>query len=132
MHILAQLGQHAVSFDQVLLEAARVRRGKTNALDAFDLMHSFKKLNKRALTRLKRNLSSAVAIYDLAKKGNFARALGCKLLHFTDDILNWASAFTPAGHRDAAIRTVHVAALHNGYKGGYLTLIIEVISNGIL
>src|ERR1051326_1143322 len=119
MGALHQLRQPRVSLDQIVSIAFRMRGGKTNALEFFNLMNGLEQLHKWCLAIFYSNFSLAIAGDDLAKQGDFLNSARDQLARFGHDFSNRAAPLCSSGIRDNAKSAVLIAALHDADKSSY-------------
>src|SRR5439155_9056502 len=67
MNVLGKFRQPRDCVDQVLAEAARMRRSESESLKSVDVVNGFKQLNKRGLFVVLLKLSASIKLTDLYK-----------------------------------------------------------------
>src|SRR3954470_4618224 len=110
MRALHELRQLAVSFDQIVAVAFRVRSGETDALQPLNFMHRFEQLHERGLAIFSRNGALAITGHDLPQQSDLLHAAPGQLSAFGNNVSNGAASLFPARIWDNAKCAVLVAA----------------------
>ena len=121
MDVLDEVRQTGERFDEIRAESNRVRGGESHAGNARDGANRLQELNKRACFVPFGKFMATVEVDDLSEEGDLTDAFGREGMHFVCDFLDRASAFLSTGLWNDAERAVHIAALHDGYKGRALS-----------
>jgi len=132
VHVRAQLGQAAIGLDEVLLEAARVRRGEADARDAGDGVHALDQLHEGRDAAGVRVIAPAVAGHDLPEQRHLAHAAGGQLLALAHDLVHRTRALVAARLGHDAEGAVHVAALLDRDEGAHLLFLEDVLADRVL
>ena len=114
VHVAAEFRQPTIGGDEVVFEAARVRRGEPDPLDAVDRVHAFQQLHEGRDAAGVRVIAPAVAGHDLAQQGDLAHAAFGQRPAFRDDVVHRPGTLVAPGLGHDAERAIHVAALLDG------------------
>ena len=122
MQIVGELGHVAISLDQRVAEFQRVRGSKADAFEAVDFGEGpdqQAQIRNFAFTlAFNRRDGPAISVDVLAQQVHFAHALGGKLGHFDQHILERAADFFAARVRHHAEAAVLRAAFHDRDERG--------------
>src|SRR6516165_5555649 len=95
-----------------------MRRGKSDAFQAFDFLCRFKQLHKGRFAVANWDVPLAITGNDLPKKSDFLHSLTDQLSAFIQDVGYRSATFLAPSVRHDAKRTILVAALHDADKSG--------------
>ena len=130
MDVLAKFGQVAQGGNEIGAKTDRMRRGEAKTFEPIDRVNRFEQLHEWTLTETgvsapidsvdRWELVAPIEVHDLSQERDLFHPAIDQFPHFPDHLRDRAAALGPARPRNDAKCAMHVAALHDGNKGGRL------------